>query len=73
MAHMEKIRRDLEEKLNASVTAAKNELNKKIKDLEQQVRSANEREAGISAKNAQVQVELTAMTRMYHLEKVLFC
>jgi hypothetical protein len=70
MDHMEKMRRDHEEKLNASVTAAKNELNKKIKDLGQQVQSANKREAGISAKNAQVQAELAAMTRMYHLEKV---
>jgi hypothetical protein len=70
MDHMEKMRRDLEEKLNSSVTAAKNELNKRIKDLGHQVQSANERDAGISAKNAHVQAELAAMTRMYHLEKV---
>ena len=69
---MEKMRRDLEEKLNTSVTAAKNELNKRIKDLEQQVQIAAEREAGLGTKTAQVQAELAAMTRMYHLEKVFF-
>jgi hypothetical protein len=72
MDRMEKMRRDLEEKLNTSVTAAKNELNKRIKDLEQQVQIAAEREAGLGTKTAQVQAELAAMTRMYHLEKVFF-
>ena len=51
MDRMEKMRRDLEEKLNTSVTAAKNELNKRIKDLEQQT-GARGREGGTGCGHA---------------------